>query len=102
MVNRLIKVSDVVNSVSFNRDGEVIFNMIKDALESGERVTVSFEGIYALNTSFVNSAFIELLENFSFEDIKRYVKFVDSTRQINSIIAKRFKDELENEILATV
>ena len=102
MVKRMIKVTDIVNSVSFNQDGDVIFNMIKEALLNCEQVIVSFEGIYALNTSFVNSAFIELLGEFSFEDIKENVMFVNSTKQINSIIAKRFKDELENELLATV
>lgn len=102
MVNQTIKVKDVLNSVSYNQDGEVIFDIIKNALLRKEQIRISFEGIYALNTSFVNSAFIELLEFFSFEEIQRNVKFVDSTKQINQIIAKRFKDELENEALATV
>ncbi|WP_342505598.1 STAS-like domain-containing protein [Sporosarcina sp. FSL K6-2383] len=102
MVN-FIRISDVVNSTSFNKDGEIIFDLVKTALLNNQQVTVSFEGIYALNTSFVNSAFIELLEHFSFDEIKNNLKFVDSTKQINSIIGKRFIDTVtKNELLATM
>lgn len=103
MVKKIIVIKDEVNSTAYNKDGDVIFNLIKNALESKVQVTVSFEGIFAVNTSFVNSAFIELLEFFSFEEIKSNLKFTNSTKQINSIIAKRFNDEtVDKEILATV
>ncbi|MGY3718642.1 STAS-like domain-containing protein [Sutcliffiella cohnii] len=40
---------------------------------------VSFQEISALNTSFVNSAFIELLNDYDFPFIKENLRFVDST-----------------------
>lgn len=102
MVN-YIKIFDYVDSTSSNKEGEIIFDLVKKALENNQKVTVSFAGIYALNTSFVNSAFIELLEHFSFNEIKNNVNFIDSTKQINMIISKRFKDSLvNNETLASV
>jgi len=103
MVKNLIVIKNEVNSTSYNKDGDVIFNLIKNALQSKVQVTVSFEGIFAVNTSFINSAFIELLEFFTFEEIKSNLKFINSTKQINSIIAKRFNDEtVGRELLATV
>lgn len=103
MDGRLIVIKDEVESIAFNRDGDVIFNLIYDAFRKNQKVTVSFEGIYAVNTSFVNSAFIELLEFFSFEEIMKNLKFAHSTKQINSTIVKRFKTEAaEKNKLQTV
>lgn len=99
---KVIKITDIVKTTSYNKDGEVIYDLVRDSLMRKEQVSVSFEGIHALNTSFINSAFIELLEEFKFDEIKKYLIFTNSTRQINSIIAKRFKEEVESELLATV
>ncbi|WP_404336443.1 STAS-like domain-containing protein [Planococcus rifietoensis] len=102
MDGRLLIVKDEVDSISFNRDGDVIFDLIFSAFKRNEKVIVSFEDIYAVNTSFVNSAFIELLEFFSFEEIMKNLKFINSTKQINSTIIKRFKTEVaEKEKLQT-
>jgi len=103
MVGRFVKIKDIVEETSFNKHGDVVFNLLKNSLSNKEYITVSFEGIHALNTSFVNSAFIELLEHFSFEEIKRYLIITDSTRQINTVISKRFNDEVAGkELSATV
>lgn len=99
MVTNIIVIKDEVNTTSFNEDGDVIFKLIYKLLKDKKHVTVSFEGIYAVNTSFVNSAFIELLEYFSFDEIKTSLDFVNSTKQINSHLAKRFKDEASRKIL---
>lgn len=103
MDGRLIVVKNEVESIAFNKDGDVIFSLIHKAFKENQKVTISFEGIYAVNTSFVNSAFIELLEFFSFDEIMKNLKFVNSTKQINSTIIKRFKTEVaEKEKLQTV
>lgn len=92
-----IYIKEIVDSPSLNEHGEEIFDLIKKKLEVNEKVTISFKGIYALNSSFVNSAFIELLEYFPFEKIKMYVHFLDSTKQINGTILKRFNEEIKKE-----
>lgn len=99
---KIIKVTDLVEKTTYNSDGEVVYNYIRNLLDNGEQVIVSFEDIHALNSSFINSAFIELLENYSFEHIRNNIKFTNSTKQINSLILKRFHDEVNNELLATV
>src|SRR5699024_7966702 len=92
-----IVIDEVVDSPTLNEDGEVIFKMIKKALEKGEKVEVSFENIYALNSSFINSAFIELLEYFPFETIRNNLHFLKSTKNINKTILKRFSEEVKNK-----
>lgn len=87
-VNIIVK--DYVREVYSNDDGLIIYHVLKKELNNANHVHVSFKEIYALNTSFVNSAFIELLNDFEFEYIKEHVHFIDSTKQINNIIRDRF------------
>lgn len=104
MVRRIV-IKDFVENVATNQDGEVIFLLIKQCLDHGESVEVSFENIFALNSSFINAAFVQLLEHYKFDDIRKYVKFKDSTKQINQLIQLRFKDEISkknDENLATI
>lgn len=64
----------------------VVCNELRSQLDKDE--------ILALNSSFVNSAFIELLNDYIFNFIKNNIRFVDSTKQINDIIKSRFAFEI--------
>jgi len=95
MVN--IRVKDLVDQVYSNNDGLVIYNELRNQLEKSNKVTVSFDEIGALNSSFVNSAFIELLNHYDFNFIKKNIRFADSTKQINDIIKSRFAFEIDKQ-----
>lgn len=58
-------------------DGEAIFERIKDALEAGQTVALSFAGVESLSTAFLNSAIGQLLEVVSNEDLNTRLKIVD-------------------------
>lgn len=88
-----IIVKDVVDNCSDNASGLKILTLVEEALRAGEEVTVSFEGISYVSTSFVNSAFINLLENFTYNTIKAKLSFIKSTIQINKLIKERFAFE---------
>ena len=62
----VIKILDHVNRCMTNKDGCIIFNIINPLLNNGHQVTVSFQGVDSVTTSFINSAFIELLQYYSF------------------------------------
>ncbi|MCB5015119.1 STAS-like domain-containing protein [Streptococcus mutans] len=70
-----------------------MLTLVEDTLRAGEEVMVSFEGVSDVSTSFVNSAFINLLENFTFKTIKAKLSFIKSTIQINKLIKERFTFE---------
>jgi len=90
-----IKVLDYVNQCYSNSDGHVIFDLINDEFKAGNRVAVYFDEVSALNSSFVNSAFIELLDTYDFNFIKSHLQFKNSTQQINSLIKDRFAFEVK-------
>ena len=90
----VIKIKDHIERCYSNADGLVIYNIIEDYIRSNFPLTVSFQGIDSVTSSFVNSAFIELLNHFSFGHVKSYLRFVDSTSQINEMIKRRFDYEV--------
>ncbi len=91
----VIRVSDYVEKCYTNQDGEIIFEKIKSLMDKNETANISFRGIDAVTSSFVNSAFINLLEYYPFDYIKSHLTFSDTTRHINELIKKRFRFEAE-------
>jgi len=90
----LLVVLDHIERCSSNEDGIVLFNKIRPRLEGNEHIIVSFEGVSGVPTSFVNAAFIELLREFSFTHVRTHLSFANTSPQINSIINKRFRFEV--------
>ena len=66
-----INVKDIVSNYSDNESGLVLLETIKNYLNSGQSVAVSFDSVSYVSTSFVNSAFINLLQDYSFNEIKK-------------------------------
>jgi hypothetical protein len=88
-----IEVKNIVNNYSDNQSGLIILDKIKRAFEVNQTVVVSFESVPYVSTSFVNSAFINLLSDYSFERIREDLKIINSNSQINSLIKNRFAFE---------
>ena len=90
----VIRITDHISACYTNEDGEKIYQQVHPQLLADNDVEVSFEGISEVTSSFVNVAFIELLDSFDFDYIRRHLSFADSNRQINSIIKSRFDFEV--------
>lgn len=99
----LLRVTDFIDHCYTNSDGDKIKQLILNELDSGTKVDVSFQGVDSVSSSFINSAFIELLECYSFDHLKNHLGFVNTTRPINDAIKRRFKFEvLERKKLINV
>ena len=85
-----VAVKDVSPEWCSNDDGQRIYDVIEPILLNDQPVTVSFKGVPSITTSFINSAFISLLDKVSFETIKLRLSIVDSNTHINKLIKDRF------------
>ncbi len=90
----VIRALDIVQQCYSNSDGQKLFNVISDYVKRGEPITVSFDGVDTLPSSFVNCAFIPLLDSFDFDRIKETLSFMNTTPQINEMIKSRFTFEV--------
>lgn len=91
----LIELENSLNQYVTNEDGDLLFTLIDNEFKKDNKVVISMLGIHGLNTSFVNSAFIQLLEHYSYEFIKRNLIFTNSNKQINDVILNNFKYQTE-------
>ena len=72
-------------------DGERVFQQLKAAIESGRSAVLSFEGVEALTTSFLNFAVGKLYECFPVEVLQSRLSVV----QIPEREARRLKQVIE-------
>jgi hypothetical protein len=89
----LIRVLDFVDRCYNSDDGQVIHDVIVQKLKSEDDLTVSMDGVDSVPSSFVNVAFISLLDFLDFSEVKRRVHFVNTNAQINDMIRSRFNFE---------
>lgn len=90
----VINILDHVERCYSNTDGDIILSLIKPKITDGQQVTISFNGVDSVPSSFVNSAFIALLDDFPFDYIRSHLKFTNTTKQINEMIKNRFSFEV--------
>ena len=82
----VIEVRDIAFAANTAEQGTMVFQAILMGLDHSDEVTISFAGVKTASSSFVNVAFVGLLTHYSLDEIKRRVRVVQSTRQINDLI----------------
>jgi hypothetical protein len=92
----VIRIKDISRSADTGEQGDLVYRQIKDALANDSSVVISFAGVATATSSFVNAAFVSLLDVLSFDEIKRRIKVTDSNRQINEMIRSRMEREAAN------
>ena len=87
----VIRIADIVPGADTADQGNRLFEILQQALRGPGTVTISFDGIQTATSSFVNTAFVALLDDFSYEDLRSRIRVINSTRQINDMIKTRLK-----------
>lgn len=85
-----LKVLELVPHCYTWNDGAEVAKALERAFNKNERVRLSFEGVGDVPSSFVNAAFTSLLDRFTYDFIRSHLSIVNSTRQINDMIVRRF------------
>lgn len=85
----VIRILDHVKQCSSYEDGEVIYKLIFQSIANGQDVSLSFSGVDALPSSFVNASIVRLVEVATPSAIRQHLKILDSTKQINELIRSR-------------
>ena len=86
----VINILDHVKTASTYEDGEVIYQLISNALHKRENIILSFNAITSVPSAFINASLIRLLEEFSIELIREKITFINTTKHINELIRSRF------------
>jgi hypothetical protein len=73
--------------------GAAVYLVLQAALSQPGSIDVDFQGITTATSSFTNHAFVQLLTKWDLDEIKRRLRVVNSTRQINEMIKSRLERE---------
>lgn len=88
----VIRVRDAVSKCATFEDGVVLRGQIESALSQSATVEVSFEGVFAVSSSFVNGAFVRLLDSYDLKTVRKRLRIVQSTPLINDLIKSKLKE----------
>jgi hypothetical protein len=62
--------------------------VLRSAFARGEHVTFSFADVVDVPSSFVNAAFVSLLDTYSVDWLRQHLTIVDATKQIADIFRR--------------
>ena len=87
----VIRVLDHVEQASTYDEGDVIFKLLAPRLMQGEDVALSFDGVSAVPSAFINASIVRLAEAMPVADVRKHLRILQSTKQINELIRSRFE-----------
>ncbi|WP_462387304.1 STAS-like domain-containing protein [Acidovorax sp. Q11] len=87
----VIRIQEHAPQASTYADGQAIFDLLKPRLAQGEEVTLSFNGILAVPSAFINAAIVQLVEHVPLTQVRQQLRIADSTRAINNLIRTRLE-----------
>jgi hypothetical protein len=100
MVNS-ISVVDVAGRGDTANQGIMLHTALVSSLRnSNGPVAVNFQGLTTVTSSFANLAFVQLLTEWPLSELKKRLKIVNSTRQINDMVKSRLEREGNNHAAA--
>lgn len=88
-----IKVTDIAGRADTADQGAMLYRALLDRLKRPGLVVVDFDGLTTATSSFCNLAFVQLLARRKLVDLKKRLRVVNSTRQINEMIKSRLERE---------
>lgn len=96
----VISIKALVASGDTAAQGSVVYDKLVKAMRTGGIVTVDFDGIMNITSSFANTAFVPLLNEFSFDLIKARLVVRGANRQIANMLRDRMSKESARKSIA--
>lgn len=87
----VIQIHDLVPGADTAQQGDIVYPHLLAAMATGKPFAVSFDHVQSATSSFVNAAFVRLLQTYTFSTIKQQMRVTKSTRQINDMIRARLE-----------
>jgi hypothetical protein len=96
----LVSIANISGRADTAAQGALVYRSLVDALKRRGLVLVDFAGMTTATSSFTNLAFVQLLSTWKLDEIKKRLRVVNSTRQINEMIRTRLEREGKRQAVA--
>lgn len=91
---KTLEILDYTKTYTTNDDGKIIQDVIRKHFNNDESITLSFKGVNGTNSSFINTAIVDLVFYYDVDFIKSHLTFIKTSNQISAMIKKRFSFEV--------
>jgi hypothetical protein len=89
----VIHIKSIINYCDTYEDGQIVYKNIQFVLKNHEKLILSFKGINAISSSFINGAFIPLVNILGLDKFKQKIQIIDSNKTMNRLIVDRLNNE---------
>lgn len=96
----VIFIRDIVKSCDTNAQGAIVYDTVLARLNKDCVLTLDFSGVFNVTTSFVNTAFVDLLDQLSFDTIKSRLAISNANRQVGALIRDSMRIKAESICVA--
>jgi len=88
----VIEVRDIAPQAYTAEEGLAVAKLVRHSLSADRETVVSFAGIRDVPSSFINGAFISLLDEYDSDWLKGRLKIRSATRQTADMIRRCFEN----------
>lgn len=76
----MIKLKDIVSDTYSNASGYSFYITLRPIFENDNQTNISLEGVSAFSTSFLNSSFGQLIDEYGLDKFKKTLKISNLTK----------------------
>ena len=87
----MVKVLDIVSRYDTSADGERLHAYLGSAFLRGDNLTLSFDGVDGVPSSFVNASLVQLTDELGRDRVRARLKIVDCTPQVADMLRRCLK-----------
>lgn len=86
----VMNVKKLVSGCDTNDQGNVVYKYVALNLRENKSVSLDFSGVSNVTSSFVNSSFVQLVDDFGYDTVRTLI----ALKGVNSQIANMLKDRM--------
>lgn len=96
----VIFIRNIVDGCDTNAQGVIVRAVLDSQLRDSNPVVLDFSGIFNVTSSFVNTAFVDFIDDHGFDQFKKLVSLKNVNRQVGSMVTSRVKSVAAKSDLA--
>ena len=92
IMGNIINIKDITEGTASNASGFSVYTVMKNSLTSDNKITLSFDGVNSMSSSFLNSSVGAFIDDYGFDAFKKNVSIINYTPSTLNMIKSYLKD----------
>ena len=96
----VVLIRNIVDGCDTNAQGAIVRAILDSRFRDNNPIALDFSGIFNVTSSFVNTAFVDFIDDNGFDQFKKLVSLKNVNRQVGSMVMSRIKSVAAKSDLA--